>query len=158
MDENGGLRSLRWRFESSWGRGDRGEMASRQVVALQLGVRVPPISQMIEDYKFGKIKIFGKEYNFDVEVRWTGEVFSWWRKEGHTVNSEDVERALKENPEVIIIGTGAYGVCKITKDCEDFIKEKGLELIVDITEKAVEKFNELLKQSKKVIGFFHLTC
>jgi hypothetical protein len=113
---------------------------------------------MIGNYKFGEIKISGKEFNFDVEVRWTGEILKWWRREGHIVNSEDVERALKENPEVIIIGTGAYGVCEVTKNCQNFIKEKGVELIVDVTEKAVEKFNELLKQSKKVIGLFHLTC
>jgi hypothetical protein len=28
---------------------------------------------MIEEYEFGKIKIDGKIYDFDVEVYWTGE-------------------------------------------------------------------------------------
>ncbi len=113
---------------------------------------------MIESYKFGEIKISGKNYNFDVEVRWTGEILSWWRKEGHTVFVEDLERALKENPEIIVIGTGAYGVCEVTKDCENFLKEKGIEVIVEPTEKAIEKFNNFLKESKRVIGLFHLTC
>lgn len=113
---------------------------------------------MIESYRFGEIKISGKNYNFDVKVKWTGEILNWWRKEGHKVYFEDIERALKENPEVIIIGTGAYGVCEVTKDCEKLVKEKGVELIIEPTEKAVGKFNQLLKESKKVIGFFHLTC
>jgi len=113
---------------------------------------------MIENYEFGKIKISGKTYHVDVEVRWAGEVLNWWRKEGHTVDCEDVERALKENPEVIVVGTGAYGVCEVTENCEKFIKERKIELIIENTEKATKKFNEFLKASKKVIGLFHLTC
>jgi hypothetical protein len=112
---------------------------------------------MIENYKFGEIQISGKKYNFDVEIRWTGEVLNWSRKEEGAVNSGDLERALRENPEVIIIGTGVYGFCGVKKDCQDFIREKGIELIVETTERAVEKFNDAIKQSKRVIGLFHLT-
>ena len=29
---------------------------------------------MIKEYHFGSITIDGKDYNYDAEVRWTGEV------------------------------------------------------------------------------------
>ncbi len=120
---------------------------------------------MVEEYKFGSITIDGKTYNFDVEVRWTGEVLRWWRKEGHTIDVEDVERAVKQNPDTIILGTGAYGVCEVTKECKSFIEEQGIKLIIDKTEEAVKTFNIILEESKeeegkqnKIIGLFHLTC
>jgi len=112
---------------------------------------------MIEKYSFGSIIINGKEYNFDVEVRWTGEVLKWWRKEGHKVYFEDVKRAIDQNPETIIIGTGASGFCKITEECKREIEKKGIKLIIEETEKAIKSFNGLLGK-EKVIGLFHLTC
>jgi hypothetical protein len=119
---------------------------------------------MIEEYEFGKIKINGKIYSHDVEVRWTGEVLKWWRKEGHIFDVDDVKRAVEQNPEIIIFGTGAYGVCEVTKECQDYIRKKGIELIINKTGEAVENFNNILEKSKKegkqkkVIGLFHLTC
>lgn len=119
---------------------------------------------MIEKYSFGLIKINGKEYNFDVEVRWNGEVLKWWRKEGHKIDIEDVKRAIEQNPEIIILGTGAYGMCEVTQECKDFIEEKGIKLIIDNTEEAVKSFNIILEKLKKeiektkAIGLFHLTC
>jgi len=120
---------------------------------------------MINEYKFGSITIDGKTYNHDVEVRWTGEVLKWWRKEGHVFDVEDVERTVKQNPETIILGTGAYGLCEVTEECQNFLKEKGISLIIDKTEEAVKTFNIILEESKpegerqnKVIGLFHLTC
>jgi hypothetical protein len=120
---------------------------------------------MIEEYKFGSITINGKTYNYDVEVRWTGEVLKWWRKEGHVFDIDDVKRAVEQNPETIILGTGAYGVCEATSKCQEYIRERGIELIIDKTEEAVKTFNIILEESeeeegkqKKVIGLFHLTC
>lgn len=113
---------------------------------------------MIEDYQFGSIKINGKEYNFDVEVRWDGEILKWWRKEGHKIDVEDVKRAVERGPEIIVLGTGAYGICEITKECEKFVKENNIQLIFQETGEAVKTFNSLLKENRKVIGLFHLTC
>lgn len=120
---------------------------------------------MIEEYRFGSITIKGKTYDFDVEVRWTSEVLKWWRKEGHKIDVEDVKRAVEQNPETIILGTGAYGVCQVTEDCKKFIEERGIKLIIDKTEEAIKTFNIILGESKeeerkqnKVIGLFHLTC
>ena len=120
---------------------------------------------MIEEYHFGSITIDGKNYNYDVEVRWNGEILKWWRKESHVIDVEDLERALKQNPEIIIIGTGESGMARVTEMAKSEIKSKGIELIIDLTEEAVKTFNVVCQDSeeeegkqKKVIGLFHLTC
>ncbi|MBZ9578081.1 hypothetical protein KJA13_03580 [Patescibacteria group bacterium] len=120
---------------------------------------------MIKEYHFGSITINGKTYDYDVEVRWTGEVLSWWREESHLIDVGDVKRAVEQGPETIIIGTGESGVAKVTEGAQNFIKEKGIELIVDKTGEATKTFNIIKEESKeeegeqkKVIGLFHLTC
>ncbi len=120
---------------------------------------------MIEEYHFGSITINGKTYNHDLEVRWTGEVLKWWRGESHVINVEDVKRAIEQNPETIIIGTGELGIARVTEEAQKFIQEKGIKLIIDKTEEAVKTFNIILGESElkegkqnKVIGLFHLTC
>ncbi|MDI6591930.1 MAG: MTH938/NDUFAF3 family protein, partial [Patescibacteria group bacterium] len=74
---------------------------------------------MIEEYHFGSITISGKTYTHDVEVRWTGEVLKWWRKESHVIDLEDVKRAVEQNPDTIILGTGAYGVAKVAEEAKN---------------------------------------
>lgn len=120
---------------------------------------------MIEEYKFGSIVIDGKIYNHDVEVRWTGEVFDWWREESHVIDVEDVLSALEQNPETIVIGTGESGIAQVTERAKKEIEARGIKLIIDKTEQAVKTFNVRKEESleeegrqEKVIGLFHLTC
>jgi len=125
---------------------------------------------MIEEYQFGEIVINGKKYTRDVEVRakkkdssqkYEFEIFDWWRKEGHIVDIEDIKQCLEINPQIIVIGTGAYGVAKITKELREFLAEKEIKLISDRTEEAVKTFNILLERQEEIdaiVGFFHLTC
>ena len=120
---------------------------------------------MIEEYHFGSIAINGKTYNYDVEVRWTGEILSWQKEESHMIGVEEVKRAAEQNPDVIIIGTGESGVAEVTEEAKNFIKQKGIDLIIDKTGEAVRTFNILKEESeeeegeqKKIIGLFHLTC
>ena len=120
---------------------------------------------MIEEYHFGSITIDGKSYNHDVEVRWSGEVLKWWRKESHFVYPEDVKRAIDQNPEVIVIGTGESGVMEVGQEAKKEIESRGIKLIIDVTEEAIKTFNIICEESieeegksKKVIGLFHLTC
>jgi len=113
---------------------------------------------MIEKYDFGEIKIRGKNFNHDVQVFWTGEVLSWWREEGHLIDVKDLKKTLEKKPEIIVIGTGKHGMAKMRKEAKNFLKEKGIELSVEMTDKAVEIFNQKVKEGKKVAGLFHLTC
>jgi len=113
---------------------------------------------VIESYQFGEIKIDGEVFDYDVEVRWNKEVLKRWREESHVIDVEDVKRAVEQNLEKIIIGTGESGIAKATEKAQEFIKERGISLAIDITGRAVEIFNEEIKKEKKIIGLFHLTC
>ena len=120
---------------------------------------------MIEEYHFGSITINGTTYNYDLEVRWTGEVLKRRGKESHTINIEDVKGAVDQNPDTIIIGTGAAGVAEVIKATQEFIQERGIKLIIDKTGEAVKTFSIILEESReeggkqnKVIGLFRLTC
>lgn len=111
---------------------------------------------MIEKYEFGSIKINGKTYDHDVIV-WGDQIKGWWRKEGHYVDIED----LKDLPEkfgVLVFGNGASGVCEVPDKTIQYIKEKGAEVIVQMTGQAVQTYNKLLSEGKSVVGAFHLTC
>lgn len=120
---------------------------------------------MIDEYKFGSITIDGKIYNQDVEVRWTDEILPWQREESHVIDVEDVEGAIEQNPETIVIGTGESGTAKVTEEAKMEIQSKGIKLIIDVTEQAAKTFNVIKEESfeeegrqEKVIGLFHLTC
>ena len=115
---------------------------------------------MIEKYSFGQITINGKTYNYDVEVHsWDEKVLNWQRKESHLFQKEDIEKALQENPEIIIFGTGEIGVAQVDESLKNFLQEKRIIFFEEKTPKAIEIFNQYLSQkNKKVIGFFHLTC
>jgi hypothetical protein len=120
---------------------------------------------MIEEYHFGSITINDQVYEHDVEVYSEDKVLEWRRKESHLVDIDDVKRAVEEDPEVIIIGTGHSGMVKVSQETKDFIEEKRIELLVDNTNGAVKAFNmireeseEKEEKSRKVVGLFHLTC
>jgi len=113
---------------------------------------------MIQDYSFGQITINDQQYTKDVEVRWNGEVLDWWRNQGHVFALTDLERSLEQQPEVIILGTGVYGVAQVSVEVEKEMEKLGVELIIEKTGEAVKVFNKEQGAGKKVIGLFHLTC
>ncbi len=113
---------------------------------------------IVEDYGFGRIVINGKTYTRDVIVGRDWIKSDWWRREGHAVHLEDIGEILERNPEVVVFGTGAYGVMKVKKEVLDELKSRGIEVICAPSAKAVEKFNELIREGKDAVLAIHLTC
>lgn len=113
---------------------------------------------MIDSYDFGKIVINGRRYTSDVIVFPNRVRDSWWRREGHRLHVKDIEGAVQEEkPEVLVVGTGYSGLMKVLPETENYLKSKGIELIVQSTREACETFNRLVK-SKRAIAALHLTC
>ncbi|MBI5044131.1 MAG: hypothetical protein HZC10_09970 [Nitrospirae bacterium] len=108
-------------------------------------------------YSFGKIDIDGKTYTSDVIIYPDRVDASWWRKEGHYLQIEDITQAIKEKPEIIIIGTGYFGAMRVSDEALSFLTSKNIIAHVEKTGKAVELFNNMPK-GKKVIALLHLTC
>jgi hypothetical protein len=112
---------------------------------------------MIESYAFGRMDVDGRTYTSDLIIFPDRVNDSWWRKSGHNLCLEDIEDVLQEKPEVLVIGTGFYGIMGVEKEVKSHLQSKGIELITAKTEKAVQSFNGLASK-KKTIGAFHLTC
>lgn len=113
---------------------------------------------MVDEYHFGSITIDGKTYDSDVIIH--GEKMindRWWRKEGHNIAIEDL-KDLPEKFEVLVIGNGASGVCQVPDETIEFVKRKGVEVIIQMTADATQTYNQLLSEGKDVVGAFHLTC
>ncbi len=110
----------------------------------------------LSGYRFGRIEVDGEEWTRDVAVLPSGPK-PWVRKEGHRVHPEDLEDALAESPELIIIGTGYTGILKVTPEAETLVKERGIELLVLKTSEAVEAYTDL-SHNRRACALLHLTC
>ncbi len=112
---------------------------------------------MIDKFSFGKLKIKHETYeDSDIIIFWDGEIIE--KEKTHNLTERELEDIILKEPEVIVIGTGSSGMVKIDPEVEKTIKNEQIDLIKEPTEKAVEIFNNLLKQKKRVAGYFHLTC
>jgi hypothetical protein len=112
----------------------------------------------IDAYSFGSITIEGKTFTSDVVIYPDRVDPSWWREEGHRLAIIDLEKVLKAEPEVLIIGTGYAGLMSVPDQVRNFLVSKGIELRVEKTTKAVDLYNEARQAGQKVVAAFHLTC
>lgn len=149
---------------------------------------------MIESYSFGRIVIGGRVYTRDVIIYTTTRqgptvVRNWWRAEGHLLQYEDIlEKKTnkliwgmgKEEPDVLVLGTGAYGLMKVPAELCKKLEALGIKVFVQRTPEACAQYNELIKRltpfchsdrseeshppvilserSGRVIAALHLTC
>ena len=115
------------------------------------------VTMHIDNYSFGRIVINNKTYSSDVIVYPDRVDPSWWRKEGHYLNKEDLSTIVTAKPDIVIIGTGQSGVMEVPKNTVVFLESQGIKVYIEKTGLAVNLFNRQAKD-KKVIGAFHLTC
>jgi len=112
---------------------------------------------MIESYSFGQIMIFGKRYTTDVIILPDRVKDDWWRKEGHRLNIDDLRDVMQAQPEVLVVGTGYFGLMKVPSEVRDYLISRGIELVVENTKEACKSYNRLAS-TKRVVAAFHLTC
>jgi len=111
----------------------------------------------IESYQFGNITIGGKTYTSDVIIYPDRVDSSWWRKQGHRLSIEDLKGIMEAEPEVLVVGMGSPGLMRVPPETRDYIEARGIELVVEPTDKAWKTYNRL-KDSRKVVAALHLTC
>lgn len=112
---------------------------------------------MIENYAFGSIMVNGKEYTYDIKIV-DGKIHPWKYKEHHTVLIEDLTELIKAKPELIIVGTGAYGIVKVPPDVKRSLEAKHIELICLPTEEACDEYNKAIESKRRVAAILHSTC
>ena len=111
---------------------------------------------MINSYKFGEICVRKKHYREDVLIL-PRKVESWWRKNSHSVEVEDLDEILKAKPKTVIIGTGYTACMGVPTEVREKLKSAKIKLIVEGTGKACETYNKI-KDKKGVVFAVHLTC
>lgn len=111
----------------------------------------------IQAYRFGRIVIDDVVYNRDVIIFPDRVRSNWWRRDGHNLAIEDLVEVLDGDPEVIILGRGAFGSMKVSDDVRELITERGIELVIFQTEGACKVYNEL-RERRRVIAALHLSC
>lgn len=112
----------------------------------------------IDSYSFGTMEIEGVQYRGDIIIYPDKIRSNWYRRLGHTLNIEDLTDVLNFGPEILVIGTGALGKMEVPAEVTQSLNKKGIEVIAQMTGQAWDIFNQLVKQGKKVVGIFHLTC
>ncbi|UZE94198.1 MAG: hypothetical protein IB618_01325 [Candidatus Pacearchaeota archaeon] len=110
----------------------------------------------IDSTSFGNITIDGKTYGDDVIILADDRIKKRGLQKGtHIVCIEEIEPLFKENPKVIVIGTGQSGVAEIEPEVMNRAREQNIEVIEAPTPIAIKKFNKI---KEKKAGLFHLTC
>jgi len=113
---------------------------------------------IIEEYDFGRIKVSGKTYYRDLIVFPDKIIPDWWRREGHNLCIEDLQKVLERKPDILIIGNGYSGIMRVPNNVIKELESMGIKVIVLKTQEAVNEYNNLAKQNKKVAAALHLTC
>lgn len=102
--------------------------------------------------------INGEEYTKDLIIYSDRIKGNWRRKKGHLLQKEDLEEIIEKDPDVLIVGTGAYGLMKIPEDTVKFIESNDIKLIDNKSKKAVDEYNKYKGKKEKTVAAFHLTC
>ena len=111
---------------------------------------------------FRRIVIDGRTYDHDVVVYPSGRVEERKKRlskdkhgTSHKLDPDELREYMKEDFDVLLVGTGAYGMLSLLPESRELVK--GKEVIELPTGKAVEKFSELSGR-KRVLAVFHITC
>lgn len=114
--------------------------------------------RLVNSYNFGEIVVDGRRYFRDLILSPDKVKSGWWRREGHKLSVEDLEDALKEEPEILVVGTGYAGLMKVPNEVRDHVKSLGIELIVQRTQEACRTYNKLVQSGRRIVTALHLTC
>ena len=116
----------------------------------------------VDSFRFGLIVIDGKKYVRDVLVFPDGTMRKrkggFWKFGSHTIKREEIDQLVKADPEEIIVGTGTSAKARLTPDTESWANEAKLNLVVLSSQEAVERFNRLVQEGKRVAALIHITC
>ncbi len=114
---------------------------------------------MIDSYQFGRIIIDKIPYDHDVIILPDHVQSNWWRKEGHKLHLVDIQKEMDiTQPQSLVVGTGKFGMMKVSQDLKDYLEKHDIELFAKLTEKAVKIYNRIILCKANVVGVFHLTC
>ncbi len=110
-----------------------------------------------------EVEVDGKTLEFKDCKVWPGGAAEWdWGNTGthHKpgIQPEDIEEILNHGVEIMILSRGRDFALCICPETEQILRSRGIEYHMEETKKAVELFNRLMAEGRKVGGIFHSTC
>jgi hypothetical protein len=116
----------------------------------------------ISSTSFGSITVEDKDYDFDILIKLEGQISKRKKKlskaiygTAHTLSEAEVKYVYEENAEEMIIGTGQYGLVKLSDEARNFLKKKNCIPVLMPTPEAIKYWNRHIRKS---VGLFHITC
>ena len=113
---------------------------------------------MIAKFTFGTITVGSQRYHNDIKIIDGEVVADWWRDSGHTVDFVDILDILQRKPDMIVIGKGDPGYMRVADGLREYVENHKIELIEEKTPTAIDTFNRLFHEGRKVAGAFHVGC
>lgn len=110
---------------------------------------------VIDSLKYGEVAVEGRTYYSDMIIWWDSKLE--YLEKTHTFPEAFLRKLLKRKPQAVVVGTGLEGTVKILPGVRELAKKRKVKLFVDRTGNAVEIFNGLLANKKKVVAILHVT-
>ena len=111
----------------------------------------------IDGYRFGTITVDGTTYGKDLIIHEDGVIPNWRRLEGHKLNIDDLDKVMPLKPKVLLVGCGTPGLLVVPQATEQWLTDRGVEIVICSTDVAWERYNEMASKGG-VVAAFHLTC
>lgn len=108
---------------------------------------------VIDGRPYGDILVIGKQIEERDDSRLDQELGT-----DHLIGNWEVEELLSNNPEVVIIGAGTAGLLEVRPEIKEKFRKAKVELVVLNTPAAIQKYNQLALQNKRVNILTHTTC
>jgi len=117
----------------------------------------------IDSTQFGEVVINGKKYSQvlivgDSVVERDYEKLKELFGTSHKIGEWETEALLKENPEIVVIGTGQDGKLEVDKNFLEKMRKSSVKVITQITPEAIKIYNEKVEAGKRVNALIHTTC
>lgn len=114
---------------------------------------------------FGWLTADGTRYDHDIIVTVDGAIvprpkhlskkYGGW----HTVlGPEEIESVIADNPEIIVVGCGHFGVLPIRPETRALLARRGVQMQTLKIGAAMKRYMELAHAGKRVAAVLHITC
>lgn len=119
-------------------------------------------SPQVKSIVWGQIEVEGLGVARDIKL-FPGGGRNWdWAETGthHVpgIQIADVEELVKAGCEAIVLTRGMHLVLQTQPETLAYLQGLGIEVYVEETRVAVERYNRLAAEGKKVGGLIHSTC
>lgn len=118
-------------------------------------------SPRITNLSWGEVQIENNSFK-DAKL-WPGGARGWdWGETGTShqpgIQLADVQELLDNSADIIVLSTGQNEQLQVRDDVVNHLKQRGIEVHVLETSKAVELYNQLAEAGKSVGALIHSTC